>query len=390
VTAPLAGVRVVEFSWVIAGPLMTKYLALLGAEVIRVESERRTEFRGRGGAFALLNDNKKSCRLDLSNPRAQALARRLVERADVVVENFGTGVVDRLGLGYEALRQVRPDLIMLSCSGVGRTGPDRDKLAFGTLLQLGYGWSRLQGHPDDDEIVVGGAWTDPLCAATGAFALLAALEHRRQTGQGAFVDFSMVEATLCGVPEALMEYAMNRRQPTRRANADRRAAPHGVYPCRGEDDWVAIAARDEAEWGALARALGQPGLTVDRRFADAAARKRNERALDGLIAAWTAARAAEEVVATLQAAGVPAGPVLPPARLLEDPHLRARGLFVETEAPHGGRRLTIGAPWRIRPGFAPTYAPAPRLGQDDDYVFKHLLGLSDEEVAELYRSKIAF
>jgi benzylsuccinate CoA-transferase BbsF subunit len=390
VSGPLAGVRVVEFSWVIAGPLMTRYLALLGAEVIRVESERRAEFRARDGSFALLNDNKKSCRLDLSSPRAQALARRLVERADLVVENFGTGVIDRLGLGYEALRQVRPDLIMLSCSGVGRSGPDREKLAFGTLLQLSSGWSRLQGSPDDDEIVVGGAWTDPLSAATGAFALLAALHHRRQTGQGAFIDFSMVEATLCGLPESLLDYAMNRRRPTRRGNADRAAAPHGVYPCRGEDAWVAIAVRDEAEWGGLARVVGQPSWAGEARFADAAARKRNEAALDELIGGWTAERGVEEVVATLQAAGVPAGPVLPPARLLEDPHLRARGLFVETEAPLGGRRLTIGAPWRIRPDFEPTYTPAPRLGQDDEYVFKELLGLSDDEVAELYRSKVAF
>src|SRR5262249_38351774 len=139
-SAPLAGVRVTEFTWVIAGPLMTKYLALLGAEVIRVESEKRPEFRGRGGQFAVLNDNKKSCRLDLSQPRAQELARQLVRHSDVVVENFGTGVVDRLGLDYQALRAIKPEVVMLSCSGLGRTGPDRDKLAYGTLLQLMAGW----------------------------------------------------------------------------------------------------------------------------------------------------------------------------------------------------------------------------------------------------------
>jgi crotonobetainyl-CoA:carnitine CoA-transferase CaiB-like acyl-CoA transferase len=390
VSAPLAGIRVVEFSWVIAGPMMTRYLAVLGAEVIRVESERRAEFRARGGSFALLNDNKKSCRLDLSNPRARTLALRLVEQADVVVENFGTGVMDRLGLGYEALRQVRPELIVLACSGVGRSGPDREKLAFGTLLQLASGWSLLQGHADEDEIVVGGAWTDPLSAATGAFALLAALHHRRQTGQGTFIDLSMVEATLCGLPESLMDLAMNRRRPARRGNSDRVAAPHGVYPCRGDDAWVAIAVRDQVEWGAFTRALGQPAWAAEARFADPAARKRNERALDELIGGWTAELSVEEVVAALQDAGVPAGPVLPPAELLEDPHLRARGLFVQTDAPLGGRRLTIGAPWRIRPDFRPAYAPAPRLGQDDDYVFKELLGLSDQEVAELIESKVAF
>jgi benzylsuccinate CoA-transferase BbsF subunit len=200
----------------------------------------------------------------------------------------------------------------------------------------------------------------------------------------------MLEATLCGLPESLMELAMNGRRPTRRGNADRVAAPHGVYRCRGEDAWVAIAVGEPAEWEALARSLGRPDLADDPRFADAAARKRNEAALDGLIAAWTAERTVDDVVAALQAAGVPSGPVLSPARVLEDPHLRARGVFVETEAPLGGRRLTIGASWRISPDFDPTLTPAPRLGQDDDYVFKQLLGLSDAELAGLRESKVVF
>ena len=387
---PLAGVRVVELTWVIAGPLTTKYLALLGAEVIRIESTRRAEFRARGGQFALLNDDKKSCRLDLSQPRARELARALAARADVVVENFGTGVVDRLGLGYEALRQLKPELVMLSISGVGRTGPDADKLAYGTLLQLASGWSAMQGHPGSDEVVVGGAWTDPLSAATCAFAVLAALRHRARTGQGQLIDFSMVEATLCGVPEAIMDYTMNRRLPPRRGNRDRLHAPHGVYPCRGEDRWAAIAVTSEPEWQAFAAAVGAPAWAADPRFATAAARKKHEDELDALIAAWTAERSAGEVVELLQGAGVPSGPVVPAAELLDDPHLRARGLFVETEAPLGGRRLTIGAPWRIEPGFEPVYAPAPRLGEHDGYVFREILGLSEAEVAALVESKVIF
>jgi crotonobetainyl-CoA:carnitine CoA-transferase CaiB-like acyl-CoA transferase len=390
VRLPLAGVRVVELTWVIAGPLTTKYLALLGAEVIRIESARRAEFRARGGQFALLNDNKKSCRLDLSQPRARELARALAARADVVVDNFGTGVVDRLGLGYEALRQLKPDLVVLSISGVGRTGPDADKLAYGTLLQLASGWSAMQGHPGTDEVVVGGAWTDPLSAATCAFAVLAALRHRARTGQGQLIDFSMVEATLCGVPEALLDYAMNRRLPPRRGNRDRLHAPHGVYPCRGEDRWAAIAVTSEQEWQALVAALGAPAWAADPRFAAAAGRKQHEDELDALIAAWTAERSTGEVVELLQGAGVPSGPVLPAAELLDDPHLRARGLFVETQAPLGGRRLTIGAPWRIEPGFEPVYAPAPRLGEHDGYVFRELLGLSEAEVAALVESKVIF
>jgi benzylsuccinate CoA-transferase BbsF subunit len=392
VSAPLAGVRVVELTWVIAGPLMTKYLALLGAEVIRIESAKRAEFRARGGAYALLNDNKRSCRLDLAQPRAREIARELVARSDVLVENFGTGVVERLGLGYEELRTLKPDLIVLSCSGVGRTGPDREKLAYGTLLQLASGWSRLQGHPGTGGIVVGGAWTDPLAAAMGAFAILAALWRRRTSGIGGYIDLSMVEATLCGLPEALMEVAMNRRLPERIGNRDRIWAPHGVYPCRGEDRWVAISVTSQAEWLGLRAAIGETAgaLLGEARFADAAQRKRHEDELDGVVAAWTAGRTADEATEVLQAAGVPSGPVLSAADLIDDPHLRARGAFVATEAPEGGTALTLGAPWRIEPGLVPSYRPAPRLGQDDDYVLKTLLGLSDAEVSELVEAGIVY
>ena len=389
-SAPLAGVRVTEFTWVIAGPMMTKYLALLGAEVIRVESQKRPEFRGRGGQFAVLNDNKKSCRLDLSQPRAQELARQLVRHSDVVVENFGTGVVDRLGLDYQALRAIKPDLVMLSCSGLGRTGPDRDKLAYGTLLQLMAGWSLIQGHPGTEDVRVGGAWTDPLTAATGAFAILAALHHRRQSGEGQFIDLSMVEATLCGIPEALMDYSLNQRVPIRMGNRDPIAAPHGCYPCRGDDRWIAISVADDAEWQGLRRALGHPLWTREERFADSIRRKHHEDELDELLARWTSERTPEEAMSALQAAGVPAGPSMNVAELVDDPHLRDRGLFVETEAPLGGKHLTIGAPWRIEPGLTPTYTPAPRLGQDDEYVFKTLLGLSDAEIAELVDSGVIY
>lgn len=386
---PLAGVRVADFTWVIAGPLLTKYLALLGAEVIRVESQRRPEFRERGGHFALLNDSKLSCSLDLSHPRGRDLAGRLVGRCDVVVENFGTGVMDRLGLGYDTLRQVRPDLVMLSCSGLGRSGPDRDKLAFGTLLQLASGWSLLQGHPGADEILIGGAWTDPLAAAYGAFAVLAALHHRRRTGQGQFIDFSMVEATLGGLPEALMDFSMNRRLAQRLGNRDEAWAPQGCYPCRGEDQWLALSVRNEQEWQGLRAAMGDPAWAQAPRFADAALRKQHEDDLDRHLAAWTAQHERYPLMEVLQAHGVPAGPTLSASDLLADPHLRARGAFPATAAPLGGPRATIGASWRIHPALTPRYTPAPRLGQHNAYVFQALLGLSEAEIAELEAQGIA-
>lgn len=385
---PLSGIRVAECTWVIAGPLMTKYLAFMGAEVIRIESEKRGEFRERGGGFSLLNNNKKSCHLDLSQPRARELARAIIARSDVVVENFGTGVMDRLGLGYEALREIKSDLVMLSCSGLGRTGPDRDKIAYGTLLQLYSGWSLLQGHPNTDGILVGGAWTDPLTAVTGAFALLAALHHRAQTGEGQHIDLSMVEATLCGIPEALMDYSMNQRLPTRQGNRDTIQAPHGCYPCAGEDQWVAISVQNEAEWTGLRQVLGNPAELGGDAFADAFRRKKNEDALDRSIADQTRSRNRAELVQALQQAGVAAGPSQRAGELLEDAHLAERGAFVPMVSPKGVEHRTLAAPWRITPAGTAECQPAPRLGQDDNYVFKTLLGLSDDEVQELIEAKI--
>lgn len=387
---PLSGIRVVEFTWVIAGPLLTKYLALLGAEVIRIESAKRVEFREREGGFALLNNNKRSCCLDLSQPRAREIAREIVMRGDVVVENFGAGVLDRLGLGYADLSARKPDLVMLSCSGLGRTGPDRDKVAYGTLLQLFSGWSLLQGHPGTEDILVGGAWTDPLAASTGAFALLAALHHRQRTGEGQHVDFSMMEATICGLPEALLDFSMNRRLPVRQGNRDAIFAPHGCYPCQGDDQWIAIAVTTEEQWQALARALGNPVWTREDRFADAARRKQNEDALDARLGEWTAARPRATVARELALAGVPAGAVMKVADLVADPHLDARGTFVELDSPGGRPHLTIGAPLRVEPGGMDAPRPAPRLGQDNAYVFQTLLGMSDAEVAELIESGVAY
>lgn len=380
---PLSGIRVAEFTWVIAGPLMTKTLAVLGAEVIRIESAKRAEFRDRSVNFTLLNNNKKSCSLDLSQPRGRELAKEIIKGSDIVVENFGYGVMDRLGLSYEVLCEVKADIIMLSCSGLGRTGPEKDKLAYGTLLQLFSGWSLLQGSADTADIPIGGAWTDPLTAATGTFALLAALYHRENTGEGQYIDLSMAEATICGIPDALMDYSMNKRLHGRLGNSDVIAAPHECFPCKGDDQWIAISVSTEGEWGALRGAMGNPDWSCDEKFADMFLRKRNEGELNRLIGAWTASQTTAEVMCALQSAGVPAGPSMSVRDLMTDPHLGERGIFPRMDAPEKENQMTIGVPWRIQPGFTPSYRSAPTLGQDNDYVFKALLGLSDAEVAEL-------
>jgi benzylsuccinate CoA-transferase BbsF subunit len=388
--SPLAGVRVADFTWVIAGPSITKNLALLGAEVIRIESAKRAEYRNRGGNFALLNDNKKSCALDLSQTEAREIAKAIISRSDVVVENFGLGVMNRLGLDYETLREIKPDIIMLSCSGLGRSGPDSDKLAFGTLLQLFSGWSLIQGHPETRDVLIGGAWTDPITALHGTFAILSALYHKQQTGLGQYIDLSMAEATLCGLPETIMDYSMNQRLPVRFGNSDPILAPHGCYPCAGDDEWVAICVSTDAEWEALCEAMGCPSWAQGARFADMVRRKQHEAELNCLIAEWTQNFSAYQVMEKLQSAGVAAGPSLNAAQLLEDPHLKERAIFVDTTSPSGEQRTTIGATWRISPSFEPSYSPAPRLGQDNQYVLEKLVGMDQNEVERLIESKVAY
>lgn len=326
----------------------------------------------------------------MSQEEARAIAKKIIAECDVVVENFGKGVMDRFGLDYASLRELKPDIIMLSCSGLGRTGPDSDKLAFGTLLQLFSGWSMLQGNPESDKVVVGGAWTDPLTAIHGTFAILAALFHKQRTGEGQYIDLSMVECTLCGLPEATMDYSMNRNQPARRGNTDPVLAPHGCFPCKGHDAWVAVSVSDECEWHALCDAVGMPELACDERFADMFRRKGNETELSGIIAGWTKSLTPYEAMERLQEAGVPAGPSLSILSLTEDPHLRERGLFVATTGPDGEEHITIGPTWQFTPSLDIEFTPAPQLGQDSRYVLTELVGLDAAEVEWLIESKVAY
>lgn len=383
---PLSGVRVVEFTWVIAGPMITRSLAMLGAEVIRVESAKRAEFRFRDTGFGLLNNSKKSVSVDLSNEKGKAVARELIDHADIVVENFGHGVMAKNGLGYQSIIETNPDVIMLSCSGMGRTGPGRTMLAYGTLLQLNSGWSSLQGYAGEDDTVIGGAWTDPLTAATGTMIILAALLNRRQTGEGQYIDLSMVEATMCGVPQALMEYELNGRVATPTANQDVIKSPHACYPCAGEDRWVAISVGTDAEWSALVHAMGNPAWANEQRFGDSASRKQNEAELDDRISAWTQDQSAFDVADMLRAAGVPATVSLNIRDLIQDQDLQTRGYFHKYEAESSNEadwQIALGVPWVSEPAIEYPVTPAPALGQNNGYVLTEILGYSLQQIAEL-------
>jgi crotonobetainyl-CoA:carnitine CoA-transferase CaiB-like acyl-CoA transferase len=372
---PLSGVRVLDFSWVIAGPTSTRYLAAMGAEVIKVEAPGSGDPGRTSGLHDVLGQAKRGIVLDLKNPDGVAAARALAERSDVLVENFATGVMDRLGLGAEALQARNPRLIYVSASGLGRTGPESQAVAYGTLLQCYAGFAGLNRHPDRAPRV-GMAWLDPMCGLMLAFIVAAGLWQRQRSGAVARVDFSMIEAMLWTMAEPLL--AAQTGQPAEpRGASDERYAPHGVYRCAGNDAWVALAVRNEAEWSALTSLIPALGTLSELAVAD---RRSRLREIDQALSAWCKDQEVAAVAALLIQAGVPAAAVADSRNLLDSPHLHARAFWDS----HGSGVLP-GLPWRA--SFGRTSGPAPGLGADTDAVLTELLKMSREAVAALQSAK---
>jgi benzylsuccinate CoA-transferase BbsF subunit len=408
---PLAGVRVLDFTWAWAGPHGTLLLALLGAEVIKVESRTRldhTRVRSlmtgptmaspdHSAIFNDLNVGKLSLTLDLKQPRAVELARQVARHSDVVTANMRPGVLDRLGLGYEALREVRPDIIVVCSSAVGSTGPERSYVGYApTFAALG-GLSSITGHRDGLPNPHSGA-VDLRVGTTCALAVLAALYHRRRTGEGQFIDVSSAEAVSALIGGVFMEPAMNGRTPTRDGNRDPSMAPHNCYPCRrgkiasgiGEarQPLLSIAVGSDEEWRALCRVMGRNDLADDPRFADVVSRHRNQEELDGIISAWTRPRTAQRTAETLQKVGVAAVPVLGGVGLTQDRQIQARHVIEKVEHPVLGTQYVLGVPWRLSDTPAAIRRPAPRLGEHNSYVLGEILGMADEEIEELVREGV--
>ena len=311
---PLAGIRVLDFTWAWAGPFCTLQLAHLGAEVIRVESEKRVCVTrglppfaddipglGRAGYYNQYNQGKRSITLDLSKPEAIEIALEMARHCDVVTDNFAAGVMERLGLGYEKIRARRPDIVMLSMSGYGQTGPLKSYVSYGPPAAATAGFFALSGYEGHGPSEIGISYADPNAGIFGAVAVMVALLHRKLTGQGQYIDQSQLETALALLPEGLLDYALNQTQPARSGNRHRWMAPHNCYKALGDDDkWVSIAVGTENEWRALCRVIGQPALAEDPRFIDAAARKQNEDALDEIITTWTSTSDRWEITRELQ------------------------------------------------------------------------------------------
>ncbi len=394
--APLAGIRVADFTWVWAGPHCTLQLAHLGAEVVRVETATRlcvtrmlppfADFNmgpNRSGYFNQYNQGKKSLTLDMKKPDALAVAKRLCAASDVVVENFASGVMDRMGLGYDVLRQLRPDVIMIALSGYGASGPDHDKVSYGPAQVPLSGMSSLTGYRDFPPMHVGISYGDPTGGLHGAFAVLAALMHRARTGEGQYIDLSQWETSIAVLGEAVLAETFGGDAPARNGNRDSQMAPHDVFRAAGDDRWIAIAIEDDAAWARFAACIGRPELASDPRFATLTARKQHEDALDELVTAWTSARSPEDATAALQAAGIPAYMSSRNRDLVESAHLRERRYFVELEHPEVGRRIHAGVPWRMTTNDSRVRAPAPCLGADTDQVLRDACGYDEAAIAAL-------
>ncbi|MEX2617171.1 MAG: CoA transferase [Alphaproteobacteria bacterium] len=368
---PLAGIRVLDFSWVIAGPTATRYLAAMGAEVIKVEAPGKGDPGRASELHTVLGQGKRAITLDLKSEDGRRVARDLAAKCDVLVENFGTGVMERFGLGAEELRAKNPALIYLSASGLGRTGPESRKVAYGTLLQCYAGFAGLNAHPGVTPRI-GFAWLDPMCGLKLAFIVAAAIWRRRKSGIGCRIDFSMIEAMLWTMAEPLLATQLGERvKPGGNSSADH--APHGVYPALGEDAWLGLAVNNDEQWRDMCRIV--PGLAAYRKsgFAD---RQRLCAQFDPVIDAWTSARKSADAAAQLTAAGIAASTVATSRDLFDSDHLKARGFWEQTDAG-----MLPGLPWRA--SFGRRTGPAPALGADTDSVLRDVLGLDDTEINAL-------
>jgi crotonobetainyl-CoA:carnitine CoA-transferase CaiB-like acyl-CoA transferase len=369
---PLSGIRVLDFSWVIAGPTATRHLAAMGAEVIKVEAPGSGDPGRTSELHTVLGQAKKAIVLDLKEPEALEVARRLAATSDVLIENFATGVMERLGLGNDELRALNPNLIYVSASGMGRTGPEAGAVAYGTLLQCYAGFAGLNRHPDRPPRV-GFAWLDPMCGLMLPF-LIAAAVWRQRNGRsgGVRIDFSMVEAMLWSMPGSLLDAQVG-KPSTPMGNASHTMAPHGAYRCAGDDHWLAVAASDDAQWRKLCAVI--PALSWLEGL-DLAGRQLASSEINAALDAWSAARSAAEAANTLTAAGVPAAALADSLDLVASNHLHARSFWDRGEAG-----VLPGLPWQAN--FDRQRGPAPALGADTEAVLRETLSLTAEEIAQL-------
>ncbi len=400
---PLRGIRIADFTWAWAGSHATELLALLGAEVIKIESMQRIDFVrlrsfttgqefigvDESTVFNDLNLAKLSIKLNLSKPEAIELAKKLVSLSDLVTQNMRPGVMERLGLGYEALKEVKPDIIYLSSSARGATGPERGYSGYAPNFAAISGLSHVTGIPDGWPLSLAGE-IDLGSAVTSTFAILAALNYHLRTGEGQHIDLSSSDSMSVLIGDVLMDYLANGRVQSRKGNLDEFMAPHNCYRCKGEDEWVSIAVATGEEWAALCEVLGNPGWAKEQRFLTASARWQNQEELDRLIEQWTRNYSHYEVMEMLQEAGVAAMPCFNAEEVYKNPHLNYRQCWAKVVHPLIGEQVVLTPPWKLSATPVKVSSAAPLFGQHSSYVFRELLGMTDEEISRLEEEQVIY
>ncbi len=390
----LKGLKVLDFTWVVAGPLTTKYFGDYGATVVKIESREHPDFLrtsgpfkdhiadpNRTGYFAFFNPNKYSMLLKLNHPGGLLIAKQLVSWADIVVENYVPGTLEKLGLAYEQMREVKPDIIMISASGQGQTGPFAKVPIGGNWLSALTGFFWFSGWPDSGVSQPYGAYSDLISPRFMVVAILAALRYRQKTGKGQHIDFSQFESGIQFLAPAMLDWTANGRDGERIGNAAASSAPHGVFPCL-ERRWCALSVSTDEEWSAFCKVIGKPRWTRETKYASLWNRKQNEDELNKLVGQWTVKHTPDQVMSLMQKAGVPAGVVESTKDLCEDPQLAYRNHFWKLDHPVIGEYAHLGQAATLKATPAKPRMPAPCLGEHTEYVCRKLLNISDAEFVE--------
>ncbi len=400
----LKGLKVIGFVTAGAGPMLVKSLATQGATVILIESAKRHNVTRSGGpfkdnkpglnrsfSFTFVNSDKYSMALDMTHPGAKDVIKRIVSWADVIADNWRTGVMESWGLSYEDAKAIKNDIIMIGMTHAGHTGPHSRAAGMGIMQSALSGLVTLTGWPDRPPDTTGGLGILPdfIAPRFGVTAILAALDYRRRTGQGQYIDLSEYETSLQFQLPAILDYTVNHRIQNRNGNKCPYAAPHGVYRCKGDDEWCAIAVFTDSEWEAFYRAIGNPVWAQDVKFKTFSGRKENEDELNEFIEQWTINFTPKEAMHLLQQAGVEAGDV----RTIEDalehcPQLKHRHYWWELDQAEMGRTIYQGSSYLLSKTPYQLHKPAPRFGEHTEYVCTKFLGLSDEQFTELFQQGV--
>lgn len=401
-TGVFSGLKILAFCWAVVGPLTMKFFADHGATVIRVETTKRictmrssAPYKdnkpnyNRAGYFNHFNSNIFSLSLNMEHPKAKDLVKKLVVQCDVFMENYTPGNMEKWGLVYNELKKIKPNIIMLRQSGYGSSGPYSKLPAFGMVLVPISGLPNFIGWPGKEPLPVGvSAYTDCISPRFATTALIAALDYRNKTGKGQLLDFSQFETAIYFVMPGLLEYQSSGREPGRIGNSSPYAVPHGAYQCQGEDRWCVIAVSTDEEWKILCQEMGKPEYIDDPRFNTLLNRKKHEDELNKLIGEWTVSLSAENVMARLQAAGVPAGVVQNTSDVYNDPQLKERNLFWKMPHTEMGQYTHLGESFELTRTPAKAYSPSPLLGEHTEYVCTKILGMSDEEFVGLMQEGV--